>query len=260
MNKTLETSTILGIFIAFSLIAFAIASGEGKPLAFIDIKSSLIVVGGTIFVTVACFSMKDVLHAFGTTSRTIMFAQSNMRKLAIDAITISDIARKKGLLELQHHTREYPASNFFKKNLNLAVDGAKPEDIEKVMEREILNIHHRHKKTIEILRKAAEIAPAMGLIGTLIGLVQMLGNLDDPSKIGPAMAIALLTTLYGAVISYMILLPLATKLERVSKTEIDAVGMLAEAVLSISKKEGPVKLEMSLNSYLPPNLRMKRYN
>ena len=128
------------------------------------------------------------------------------------------------------------------------------------MVQEVDAISTRHKKSVEILRKAAEVSPAMGLIGTLIGLVQMLGGLEDTTKIGPAMAIALLTTFYGAVLAYVILTPLANKLEKNSKQEVENLILCAEGISSIARQDSALKLELKLNSMLPPNQRVKIYS
>lgn len=260
MNNKPQFSTFLGIALALALIVTAVLLGQGEPLAFLDIKSVLVVIGGTFFITTACFTMSDVFKAISTTFITIFYSSPNLKLIAKKCLFLSDIVKKQGLLKLQNHSREFPEYKFFQKNMNLAIDGLKATDLEILMENEINSISARHSKTIDILKKGAEIAPAMGLIGTLIGLVQMLGNLEDPAKIGPAMALALLTTMYGAIISYIILLPLSSKLERNSKQEIDLYVLFGEAILSMMKNEGPMKLEMKLNSCLPPGSRIRNYS
>ncbi len=141
---------------------------------------------------------------------------------------------------------------FLTKAISMVADGFPVEEVERVMRREIDEMTGRHRKSASVLRKAAEIAPAMGLIGTLIGLVQMLGNLDDPSTIGPAMAVALMTTFYGAVLANMLFAPLAAKLERNSAEEALVYNVYLLAAVSIGRKENPRRLEMLLNALLPP--------
>ena len=142
----------------------------------------------------------------------------------------------------------------------LVVDGTQGEEVESIMRRDLNATLQRHRKGASILRKAAEFAPAMGLIGTLIGLVQMLGSLDDPSTIGPAMAVALLTTFYGAVLANMVFSPMASKLERNSTEEgtINTVYMMGAS--SIGRQENPRRLEMLLNCTLPPTKRIKYFD
>jgi chemotaxis protein MotA len=260
MNRKFEFSTLLGIILAFALVSVAILSGNSDPSAFADMKSILIVFGGTFFLTSACFSLSDAARAVIIVGQTFFFNRVDFGKISKDLLKISDIVRKKGILELQNHKRLFPNNSFFKKYINLAIDGIKQDEIYSLMQNEIASIDKRHERTIDVLRKGAEIAPAMGLIGTLIGLVQMLGNLDDPTKIGPAMAIALLTTLYGAVFAYMVLLPLATKLERNSEKEIEVLEFFTDSINIISRNQGPVKLEMKLNSYLRTEDRLSVYS
>lgn len=260
MNNTPQFSTFLGIIVALSLIVIAVLSGQGEPLAFIDLKSILIVLGGTFFITSACFTLGDIVKSISITFKTIFYNAPNLRNVAQKCLFLSEVAKKEGILKLQNYTEEFPDSKFFVKNMNLAIDGVKPADLEVFMENEINTISASRAKTIDILKKGAEVAPAMGLIGTLIGLVQMLGNLDDPTKIGPAMALALLTTMYGAILAYMVLLPLSSKLERTSKQEVDLYVIFGEAIISVAKNEGPIKLEMKLNSTLPPGSRLRNYS
>ena len=128
-----------------------------------------------------------------------------------------------------------------------------------MMQREFQALNKRIECTIRILRKAAEISPAMGLIGTLVGLVQMLGNLEDPNTIGPSMAIALLTTFYGVILANMVFTPLASKLERNSKDDMIIASLYVMSAASIGKQESPRRLEMLLNTALPPEHRVTYY-
>lgn len=256
-----EFSTIIGILLGLVMLAFAAVAGNTSASAFVDIPAVVIVFGGTIFITTASFSFSDSFKAFGVIAEGLFSVPEGFKQAARSCLRIAELARnKEGLLGLQKHKNEFPQHQFFFRNIGHVIDGFKTEQIEKMMYEEIVAHSNRHAKTVDILRKASEIAPAMGLVGTLIGLVQMLGQLDDPSKIGPAMAIALLTTLYGAVLSYMILQPLATKLERNSSKESDLHALFAESIISISKKEGPAILEMKLNAILPPEKRFNIYS
>jgi chemotaxis protein MotA len=141
----------------------------------------------------------------------------------------------------------------FYRGMSMAIDGTPGEEIERIMQRELQATSHRNTRTVSILRKAADISPAMGLIGTLVGLVQMLGNLEDPSTIGPSMAIALLTTFYGAILANMVFTPLASKLERNSADETLINTLYVMAAASIGRQENPRRLEMLLNTVLPPD-------
>ena len=134
----------------------------------------------------------------------------------------------------------------------LVVDGTPGEEVERILRREVLSQSQRSRISAEVFRRAAEVAPAMGLIGTLVGLVQMLSNLDDPSSIGPAMAIALLTTFYGAVLAYMVFSPLASKLEQRNDDDTLVQTVYLTGAASIGRHENPRRLEMLLNAILPP--------
>ncbi|MDP6174967.1 MAG: MotA/TolQ/ExbB proton channel family protein, partial [Rhodospirillales bacterium] len=144
--------------------------------------------------------------------------------------------------------------------ISMIVDGTPTGEVETIMRRDMQATLQRHRRSAAVLRRAAEFSPAMGLIGTLIGLVQMLGNLDDPTTIGPSMAIALLTTFYGAVLANMVFIPLASKLERNSAHEEMVSGVYLTGTISIGRQENPRRLEMLLNSIMPPAQRIQFFD
>ena len=154
-------------------------------------------------------------------------------------LQLADHARKKGILALQNRMGDLKNAPFLQRAAVMVVDGMPPEQVESVLMREADAIRQRHIRSAGVLRRAGEVAPAMGLIGTLVGLVQMLGNLEDPSTIGPSMAIALLTTFYGAVLANMLFLPLANKLDRNSDAEAMINQIYAIGIASISRQENP---------------------
>lgn len=164
---------------------------------------------------------------------------------------LSSKARKEGLLALEgeiNGTRD----GFFAKGLQLVVDGVAPESIEEILNTEIDSLRDRHRQGAEIFTSMGTFAPAMGLIGTLIGLVQMLANMSDPSTIGPAMAVALITTFYGAILANVVFLPIAGKLRLRSTEEVQVREIVAEGILSISNGVNPRIVEQRLQAYLPP--------
>lgn len=254
-----DTSTIIGILFAFTLIAIAISMG-GNVYAFVDVKSLIIVVGGTIFLTIACFNVSDFFRSLGTIFKTIFYSTEEPQKAAMLAIEIAEKARKEGILAMQKYEEIVEGNAFFERGVTFLIDGLPYEQIERMMNEEIDSMLIRHQKSINILRRASEISPAMGLIGTLIGLIQMLGSLDNPSTIGPAMAVALLTTLYGAMLAYMVFMPLASKLERISKDEAQIMEIYLLSISSIGRKENPRRLEMLINSVLSPANRVKYFS
>lgn len=259
-NKSaLDGATIIGLIVAFALVAAAIVLG-GSPDTFINPPSILIVIGGTLGVTTACFSLGEMMRSGQLVAKTVFYKSQDASTIAVQSIRIAEVARKQGVLQLQSVLDSIKREQFFHKGLSMVVDGTPADEIENMMIGEIEAMAGRHNKGANVLRKAAEFAPAMGLIGTLIGLVQMLGNLDDPSTIGPSMAVALLTTFYGAVLSNMVLIPLAAKLERNSDEELLVNQLYILTTASIGRQENPRRLEMMLNSILPPNRRVQYFD
>ncbi len=253
MSTRTDLSTLIGIILAFSLIGTAIWLG-GSPKSFLDYPSILIVIGGTLAVTIACFSFGEVFKAFGLVFKTIFYHEEDPSRAAQKIIELAEEARKNGVLALQNMTG---GNNLLSRGVGMIVDGLEPETAERILRQDIQARMERHQKGVSILRKAAEVSPAMGLIGTLIGLVQMLGNLDDPSSIGPAMAVALLTTMYGATLAYVVFIPLASKLERNSQEELLTEQVYMKGVACIGRRENPRRIEMLLNTILPPEKRLR---
>lgn len=254
-KRTIDVSTALGILTAMALVMAAIAF-KGTPLAFLDAASMLIVVGATFAITTACFTIPEIWRAQGLMWRTVFYTHHSPKEAAEVMIEYAQTARKSTVLALQNQLAASKSPDFLDKGLGMVVDGVPHAHIEALLTQDIQSLIERHSKGVSVLRKAAEVAPAMGLIGTLIGLVQMLGSLDDPSKIGPAMAVALLTTMYGAMLSYMVFSPLASKLERNTDEEILMNKIYMSSILSIARQENPRQLENMLNSILPPSSRV----
>lgn len=251
----MEYTTFFGLLASIALVAAAIAFG-GHIGSFVDVPAILIVIGGTLTVTITSFSFTDVIRAFGTIGRALATEIPGFKKLAEHLIKLSQQSRANGMLSLQKEATAEPHA-FLKQGLSLAVDGAPAEMVEKVLYHDTVTLMERHEQALMVLRRAAEVAPSMGLIGTLIGLIQMLGALSDPAAIGPAMALALLTTLYGAMLAYMILTPLATKLEKAGHNDLLTRKLITTGVISIIKQENPRQLELHLNSLLPPTHRIQ---
>jgi chemotaxis protein MotA len=254
----MDLATLIGLVLGFGLVAMAIMLG-GSITAFIDVPSILIVVAGTLSITTVCFTLKEVIKGQGLLLKTLLFKCPAAEAEAKMLIELAQKARANGLLAIQGDVDALD-DPFLKASLTMAVDGSPPEVIEQVMKTDTASMMARHQSGVMIFKKSAEIAPAMGLIGTLIGLVQMLGNLDDPSKIGPAMAVALLTTMYGAILANMVFSPLAAKLERNSGEEVTLRKIYTTAVLSIVKQENPRQLEMVVNTILPPSNRISVFD
>lgn len=256
----MDLATLLGLTAAFGLVVGGMVLG-GAPGAYVDAPSLLIVLGGTLAVTAIGFNPADLRQAHAVLLRALFRRAEDPASAAAKALRLAGQARADGVLSLESRLLAAgdgpPISPFFKRGLGLVIDGLPSPQIEAILSREMEAMTARHVTAVGMLRRAAEVAPAMGLIGTLIGLVQMLGALDDPSKIGPAMALALITTLYGAVLANMVFAPLAAKLERNSEDEALVQSVYLTAAASISRLENPRHLATMLNAVLPPDRRLR---
>lgn len=244
----MDLATIVGIVLCVILIAAAIVVG-GNPLMFVDAASILIVVGGTFGATLVRNPLAAVLGMAKVVMKAFTVKLPDSAALIGEIVTLSRKARKEGMLALENVPIEYP---FLAKAVSLCVDGVDVEQIRGILEADMGAMAGRHRRGAQILEGVAEIAPAFGMIGTLIGLVQMLANMSDPSSIGPAMAVALLTTLYGALIANVACIPLAGKLKLRSEEELTAMIVCLEGCIGISQGDNPGAIEQKLQSYLGP--------
>ncbi len=256
--RNLDISTFLGIILTFIIFGVAITL-EGNLREFFDIASVMIVVGGTFMVTLACFSVEEIFKAHKSILKQILFAPEDGARTGKSLLKISLKAYRNGLLSLENDNSIDISSNIFHRGLQMVIDGESPEAIQSILEQKIDAANMRNEILVSILKKSAEIAPAIGLVGTLIGLVQMLGRMDNVAAIGPAMALALLTTLYGAVLAYVIFFPLASKFERNHMKEKMNFVLYKKTLLSMAKNEHPSNLEISMNSILPPEKRLSYF-
>lgn len=258
-RRKIDPATVLGFASGFGLLIIAMAVG-GSLGSFLDVPAMMIVIGGTFGVTTICYSVEEIARAQRVAAKAVVHSTPDPEQAALRLLEIAERSRREGLLSIERSLGELADEPFAQKAMTMIIDGAASEEIESFLARDIHEMKERHATSAGIFRKAAEISPAMGLIGTLIGLVQMLGSLEDPASIGPAMAIALLTTFYGAVLSSMVFSPLAAKLERNSATETLVANMYVLSAASIVRKENPRRLEMLLNSLLPPAKRVKYFS
>lgn len=249
-------SAIAAFAAGFGLLAAALLLG-GNADAFIDARAALIVLGGTVAVTLISFSPIEVAVAARETWAALAAPRHNRRSAADRLLKIADRARRDGMIGVERLLPQLKRDPFLARALGMLVDGVDVSEVERVLEDERAATVQRRIASAEVLRRAADIAPAMGLIGTLVGLVQMLGRLDDPASIGPAMAVALLTTFYGAVLGTMVLSPLAAKLERTSNAERELLALYAAGAASIGRNDHPRQLEHILNALLPPAERVQ---
>ncbi len=249
----MDLATLLGIISAFGLVFYAILSSSGLGI-FVDIPSVFIVVGGTLGVTLITFPLGDVIGVIKVVMNVFFVRTKDAGKVIPTLVDFSGKARRDGILALESETKDIP-DKFLSKGTQLAVDGLEPRAITDILEKEIEYIEERHGKGAETFATMGTISPSMGLIGTLVGLVQMLQNLSDPSSIGPAMAVALLTTFYGAILANMLFIPISGKLRTRHKEEILGMRLMLEGILSISVGDNPRTLEAKLESFIPPGQR-----
>ncbi|MFQ5766818.1 MAG: motility protein A [Acidobacteriota bacterium] len=250
----MDLSTIIGLVLGTILVIGAIMLGD-SPGIFINYPSLLIVFGGTLGVTLVKNPMSAVIGTISVVKKAFFTKASVPEKLISDLVELAKKARKESLLALEKAEVD---DEFLQKGLGMAADGVEPGDIRTVLETEVAFQVARHKAGQSILEGIGSSAPAFGMIGTLIGLVQMLTSMDDPKNIGPAMAVAILTTLYGAVIANLFALPLADKLKNRSREEVLVRQVILNGVLSIAEGDHPLSMEQKLKAFLQPKNRETR--
>jgi chemotaxis protein MotA len=211
-------------------------------------------------VTTVSFPMDDIVRV-PEVFRTALFRRfPDPNSHSLRLMALSERAKRHGLFSLEATLRDLRDDPFLVKAIALVIDNAEVDEIERLLTTELQAAFARHRASADILRRGGEVAPAMGLIGTLLGLVQMLANLNSPATIGPAMAVAILATLYGAVLANMILLPLAGKLDRNAQADALIGNLTVLAARSIAAEESPRRLEGALNGILPPASRLNQFD
>lgn len=254
----MDIATLIGMVVALVLMLFSIMTGDEGPAAiagFLDYKSALITFGGAFFVML--MASKDIktfvgnLKSFTLTLKTMMTNEAEIIKSIIE---LSNIARKDGLLALEEAAGSLDDA-FLKKGVLLIVDGTDPELVRSILETELSCIEDRHKEKIAFWENLGAMGPAWGMIGTLIGLINMLASLSSPDTIGPKMSVALVTTFYGSLLANWICTPVATKLKDHNAAEIKMKEVLVEGLLSIQAGENPRVIEEKLKSFLAPGER-----
>lgn len=252
----MDIATLIGILLAFGLVAFAIGGGIAS---FIDPPSLLIVCGGTIGVILVSYPLGDVLKIIGVVLKTFMYKMSDPKNIITELVELSQVVRKEGILALEGRMGDIK-DPFMAKGLQMAIDGQEPSEIEEILYMEMDKLGARHAKGADLMAQVGTMAPAMGMIGTLVGLVLMLQNMSDPSSIGPSMSIALLTTFYGALIANIIALPMSAKLKSRSKDEVMLHEIILTGIQSLVAGENPRVMEQKLLGYLPPKDRKSAFD
>lgn len=253
----MDIASLLGIVLGVVMVVFGIATGETGIAGitnFVDVPSVFITIGGSLSGVIGANTVADFIN--GLKGITLVFKSSEEDPEAAikTIIDLANVARKEGLLALDEASNSIE-DPFLRKGVMLVVDGIDPELVRGILETDLICIEERHKKVIALWEKWAELGPAWGMIGTLIGLINMLKKLDDPSSIGPNMAVALLTTLYGSLIANWLCNPIASKLKVKNATEIMMKEVTVEGLLSIQAGENPRVIEEKLKSFLSPKMR-----
>ncbi len=247
----MDIATVLGIVSAFGLVLSAIFMGGGLNI-FINVPSLMIVAGGTIGVTLIAYPLKEVLGVLKVVQKALFSKNISIDELIKRFTGYATKTRKEGILALEEEIKDVK-DNFLKKGVQLSIDGLEPQEIRDILDTEVDYVKSRHHLGAEVFTSMGTFSPAMGMIGTLIGLVQMLQSMDDPSTIGPAMAVALLTTFYGSVMANLCFMPIAGKLKTRSKEEMLTKEMTIQGIISLSNGDNPRILEQKLLAFIPPN-------
>lgn len=249
----MDLATLIGLIGAISVVLSAIVLG-GAAGNFVNTPSLLVVLGGTFLVTMMKFSLGSFLSAASVALKAFIHKPQSAEELIDNAVQLAKTARQGGLLALED--AEVP-DEFMKSGLDLLVDGHPADIVRSMLTKDLQLTLKRHREGQDIFKAIGDVGPAMGMIGTLIGLVQMLANMDDPKQIGPAMAVALLTTLYGAILANVFALPIADKLAVRSSEENNRKSLIIDALLGIQAGQNPRVIENMLETYLPRSKRQR---
>jgi chemotaxis protein MotA len=258
----MDLATMLGILISFILVVFGITFDSstvtfnwGMLGNFVDYPSVMITFGGSFMCMLTTSkTVKDFFRNIKSFKLALKVLHTNETETIIKIIELSNIARKEGLLALEEAANNVD-DEFLKKGILLIVDGTDPELVRSILETELISVEGRHKKTISFWEDLASMGPAWGMIGTLIGLINMLKQMSDVSSIGPNMSVALVTTFYGSMLANWISIPIATKLKANNSSEIMTKEVMVEGLLSIQAGENPRVIEEKLKSFLSPSMR-----
>lgn len=249
----MDLASIIGIVSGAVMVVFGILWGNGVSALqnFVDVPSIIITLGGSLAGLIASNTLKDFLNNFKGVGLAFKDPKYDNGSTIAKIIELSNVARKEGLLALEEVAQNLD-DEFMKKGILLIVDGTEPELVRGILETELMNMDERHRSVAGFFETWAALGPAWGMIGTLIGLVNMLKDLQDSSAIGPSMATALLTTLYGSLIANWFCTPIANKLKEQNSIEYQLKEIVIEGLLSIQAGENPRVIEEKLKSFLAP--------
>jgi chemotaxis protein MotA len=250
----MDISSTVGVLVAIGLILASILIAGASFEAFLDGPSAMVVIGGAFAAGMICVPLKNFLGMGVVVKNVFLNKPQDVPALVDQIVSLAETARRDGLLALESRVDEID-DDFIVLGIQMAVDGTRPEVIEDIMRTEIDAVATRHKDGKFLIDQMGRFAPAFGMIGTLMGLIIMLGDMEDPSSIGAGMAVALITTLYGAIISNVVFLPFAEKLGFINKQELLAREITVRGILGIQSGDNPRVIEQKLNTFIPPKLR-----
>ncbi len=252
----MDLATLIGIVVGVVMIIFGIISGAGVSALgnFFDLPSVIITIGGSLTSLMTGYTMSEFIAGFKGAGVAFKDPKIDNGAVIKQIIDLSNVARKEGLLALEEVAGNLE-DEFMKKGILLIVDGTEPELVRGILETELVNMDDRHRAMAGFFETWASFGPAWGMIGTLIGLVNMLKNLSDFNSIGPSMAVALLTTLYGSIIANWFCTPVASKMKNINSKEYQMKEIVIEGLLSIQAGENPRVIEEKLKSFLSPAAR-----
>lgn len=250
----MDIGTVLGILIGTSLIVVAIILGGATPVALFDVTSVVIVFGGSMGAMMVCFPLARLLRIHKVLRKAMFTQATDPLEIVQELVRYAEVARREGILALENLTSEMK-DPFIVRGVKMAVDGTDPELIKGIMETDLETLSERHQQGRALFEGLAKYAPAFGMIGTLMGLIFMLRSMDDPSKIGPGMAVALITTLYGALLANIVFAPIADKLAARDAEETLIKTMIITGVMAIQSGDNPRVVESKLLTFLPPSER-----
>jgi chemotaxis protein MotA len=250
----MDIGSVGGLLFALLIIIFVGMQPQNIPL-FIDIPSMGIVIGGTLGAIFICFPLKNVTGIAGVIKYVFLPQAIDQVGTIQTIVSFSEQARREGILALESRLEEIK-DEFLRKGIQLAVDGTDPQLIKDILNTEVGFIEDRHAGHVEMISGIGDLAPAYGMVGTLVGLVLMLANMADPAAIGPAMAVALITTLYGALVANLLFIPFSIKLKGLSAKEIMSKNLMLEGIMSLQAGDNPRIVQMKLSAFLDPKTRL----
>jgi chemotaxis protein MotA len=251
----MDLATVIGLLLAWGALLGALLMEGGKPGDLVNLSAFLLVAGGTFGATVIAFSLKQMLGLPGVIRAAFFCKDTDPAQLIRTMVEFARKARRDGILALEGEARNLD-DKFLQTGIQLVVDGTPSEMVREILETEIVALQERHKVGQNVFNTMGGFAPTLGIIGTVMGLIHMLASLNEPGKMGPAIAAAFMATLYGVAIANLLFLPIGSKLKARTSEEIIAYDMIVEGILSIQAGDNPRMVEAKMLAYLPPKLRV----